>query len=107
LTLLLKINSVEDSRAPPIEGLVRAELLEAYYYLQEVQPNKKTKIIVQMAVDPKGAIPLWLVRASQKNWPQNTMAKLRDLASDESIPVSQKILDYFNLDSSNKRRKTK
>lgn len=94
-TMLVEMKSVEDPKMPPQDGIVRGQIYLSYFYMKQLPGDAGTQMIIEMSVNPMGAIPMWLVRASQKNWPQNTMAKLSALASDSKIPVSQKIIDYF------------
>ena len=94
-TMLILMKSVIDPAAPPIEGIVRGEIVHSYYYLKEMLGKQGTKMVVEMEVDPKGSIPMWLVNLSQKGWPHNTLAAIRKLSLREDIPVLAKLEKYF------------
>lgn len=92
--MLIKMKSIEDAREPPRDGVVRGEILISYFYMKEL-PGNRTQMVIEMALDPKGAIPLWLVNSAQKKWPHNTLKKLREVSTNEMIPVSKEIEDFF------------
>ena len=96
-TALIDMKSVEDPAVPPVDGVVRGELIHSYYYLKEFEGAKATRMVVEMEVNPKGAIPLWLVNLSQKVWPHNTLAAIKKLALREDIPVIAKVEKYFEV----------
>ena len=99
-SMLVTLKSIQDPRVPPKDGIVRAEVVEAFYYLKEVEGVRATKVVVQMAVDPKGAIPLWMMNMVQKDWPNRTLDNLRKLSQREDIIPSDEINGYFlNADS--------
>jgi len=94
-TMLILMKSVVDPAAPPISGIVRGEIVHSYYYLKEMLGTHATKMVVEMEVDPKGAIPMWLVNLSQKGWPHNTLAAIKKLCLRKDIPVLAKFDQYF------------
>lgn len=94
-TMLLVMNSVEDPGMPPREGVVRGDILQSYYYLKEMDGVTATKLVVEMKVDPKGAIPLWLVNLSQKRWPHNTLYAIKKLALKEDVTVLPRLEKIF------------
>lgn len=95
-TMLITMKSVEDKSAPPRDGIVRGEIVHSYYYLKEVNGLRATKMVVEMEVDPKGAIPMWLVNLSQKGWPHNTLAAVKKLSLKEDIAVLPKLENFFD-----------
>ncbi len=106
-TLLITMKSIEDPAAPPLKGIVRGEIIHSYYYLKEISGLRATKMVVEMEVDPKGAIPLWLVNLSQKGWPHNTLAAVKKLSLREDIRVPSKIEKYFSGVRADKKGKKK
>ena len=94
-SMLVTIKSVTDERMPPRDGIVRGEIEHAYYYLTSMEGVRATQVVVEMALDPKGVIPLWLMNAAQKNWPSKTLHGLRRMAEREDIPPSKDVQDYF------------
>ena len=58
-------------------------------------PDPRTQIIVEMALNPMGAIPLCMVNLTQKRWPHNTLLGLKKLALKADLVVPKEIEDYF------------
>lgn len=74
-TVILDIASVEHPKAPPTVG-VRGELKFSSYRFER-RGEDKTHVDVAVALDPKGALPSWVVNMIQKSWPYNTLSSLR------------------------------
>lgn len=72
---VLDIRSVTHPKAPLTVG-VRGELEYSSYVLKRV--GDKTLVDVSVALDPKGALPGWIVNMVQKSWPVNTLKALRE-----------------------------
>ena len=70
-----KIKSVNDPRKGPDDCCVRA-IAYGTFYRFEALPGEKTRMIVEVHTDPKGAIPDWLVNIIQKKWPSKTLSAL-------------------------------
>ena len=92
------MNSIEDSREPPHPGVVRGEILHAYYFLRDVSTADvpATQVIVEIAADPKGSIPSWIVNLTQKNWPNNTLHALEKVATREDLFITPEIRQFFS-----------
>jgi hypothetical protein len=97
LSIFIALNSVEDAREPPKPGIVRGEILHSYYYLEEVSGGvaPETRVVVEVAVDPKGSIPSWLVNLTQKHWPHSTLLALERVANRSGILVPDEIEKWF------------
>lgn len=74
-TAVLDINSVTHPKAPPTVG-VRGELKNSTYELK--RQGDKTHVDVSIVLDPKGALPAWIVNLVQKSWPMKTLSALRE-----------------------------
>lgn len=81
--VLITLQSVEDSLVPATAGYVRAEG-ERTFWSFEVLPDGKTKIIVEVMTDPKGALPDWLVNSVQEDWPHKSINSLINYAKTQS-----------------------
>ena len=57
----------------------------------------QTQVVIEMALDPKGAIPMWMVNLTQKKWPHNTLLALKKISSREDLVVPKEIEDYFSV----------
>ncbi len=72
------IKSVEEPSCPPNEDkAVRGELVASTYQLQGLEDGR-TRVTVEIQVDPKGSLPKWLVNWAQKGWPRATLENIRD-----------------------------
>ncbi len=72
---VLNISSTQHEKAPPSPG-VRG-FLEYSSYVLRPQGENKTVVEVTVLMDPKGALPKWVVNLVQKSWPKNTLSGLR------------------------------
>lgn len=99
-TLLIAMKSEEHPSAPPIEGIVRGEMIHSYYYLKEQPDGMHTRMVVEMEVNPKGEIPLWLVNLSQRGWPHQTLFSIRKMAARKDLKILKKIEEYFGKSGS-------
>ena len=104
-TMIIKTTSIEDARVPLNPKTVRGHILFSNTYLKQVEGVRSTKIIMEVAVDPKGVIPKWLVAASQRNWPSNTLLQLKKIAAREDIQVSPEVQHYFSNQSEKRGKK--
>jgi hypothetical protein len=99
-TMTISMKSEENALKPPQSGLVRGEILRCFYSMKEiVGAEPKTEIVIEMALDPKGVIPMWMVNLTQKKWPHNTLNALKKLAMNPDLVVPKEIEDYFKAKS--------
>jgi len=68
--------SIKDDSLMPETSAVRGEILHGKERLTSLSENK-TWIEVEIAVDPKGAIPKWVANLVQKSWPRKTIEGIR------------------------------
>lgn len=71
-----KIKSVTSAKKGEDDCCVRAEVYGTFYEFTALPGEDKTKIIVEVHTDPKGALPTWLVNLIQKSWPSKTLGGL-------------------------------
>jgi hypothetical protein len=94
-TVTFELKSVVDALAPPDDDkAVRGELLSSTYVLTQVE-ERKTKVTVEIQVDPKGSIPKWLVNYAQKGWPRGTLEGVRDQAAKADVKELALLKDAF------------
>jgi hypothetical protein len=74
-TAVLDINSTTHPKAPSTVG-VRGTLEDCSYLL--TRKGEKTFVDVSIILDPKGALPAWVVNLVQKSWPMKTLTGLRN-----------------------------
>jgi hypothetical protein len=76
---------------------VRGTILHAYYFLQDASTAQAqaTKVIVEIAADPRGSIPSWIVNLTQKNWPTHTLHALEKVSSRDDLVIAPEIREFF------------
>lgn len=67
---------------PEQPGIVRAQLLEGIYTLTPLSETQ-TKVEFSFYADPKGHLPGWLEHIVQRNFPYNSLRRLRQLTTAE------------------------
>ena len=71
-TAIFLSHSVEKYNVPVCDGCVRGNIFLSKLILTALPEQNRTNFIGEVHVDPKGAIPSWLVNLVQKDWPSNT-----------------------------------
>jgi hypothetical protein len=105
-SMLITMVSTVTPLQPEKDGIVRGEILHSFYYMKEIPGSEpKTEVLIEMALDPKGAIPMWMVNLTQKKWPHNTLLALKKIATKPDLVVPKEIEDYFNVSSKTGRKK--
>jgi len=83
-TILVLMHSVGDPAAPETK-YVRGVIMESSFILRSIDAGGKVLMTAEVHVDPKGSIPSWLVNLLQKDWPHNTLYKLRKQCAKNDI----------------------
>lgn len=91
--LKIAMNDTEHPDMPPRPGVVRARLLPSKYFVKELAPNK-TFLSIEVAVDPKGNVPLWLVRLKQRKWPRKTLLAFKKFATEFKGPIPPEFEEF-------------
>ncbi len=71
----------------PDRGPVRGDVSGSYYILRPIDGGRRTLAIGVAMVDPKGAVPSWLVNLYQRNWPYDTLMALRTQVKRRPVKV--------------------
>ncbi len=74
-TAILSIKSIIRDDVPEIKGRVRGQLDRLVYKLEKLESNK-TKVTVEVMVNPKGLLPNFMINLIQKEWPITTLRQL-------------------------------
>mgnify|MGYP005817522731 CR=1 FL=1 len=69
------MKSVEDPTVPPDRCCVRAHVSSNHIELKATS-DKRTEVVAEAHVDPKGSLPAWLVNLVQKTFPRKTLEGL-------------------------------
>jgi hypothetical protein len=97
-SIFIMMNSIDDAREPPRPGAVRGSILHAYYLLRDASTPQvtATRVVVEIAADPKGSIPSWIVNLTQKRWPNNTLHSLEKISRREDLVIAPEIKEFFS-----------
>jgi hypothetical protein len=82
--VILNVHSVTDPLAPSTD-YVRGELLKSSFTLTSIDHGAKTLLVTEIHADPKGSVAKWIVNMFQKNWPHNTIRRLREQVAKSDI----------------------
>jgi hypothetical protein len=93
--IFVTVKSITHKKQPPVDGIVRAEVVEGKYILTKIA-KKRTNVVVQMLADPKGSIPKWVVNIYQKSWPYLTLKKIKELAESGTFPMHKTVKRAFS-----------
>ena len=85
-TVKISMHSVTDRSMPDQKGVIRGELMESTYLLQELDGGK-TRIEASFYGDPKGWLPTWIINYFQKSWPYTTLINLRRQAARNDLEM--------------------
>ena len=89
--LLIRMNSDENPKKPVQSGVVRGDLIDSSFTLQQLGP-KRTRFLCEIHADPKGAIPKWVVNLFQKSWPYDTITGLKKQLKKPDIKENETVL---------------
>ena len=81
----------------PLTSAIRGEIIESRYRILSLDGGKRSHLIGQALVDPKGSVPKWIVNFFQKQWPVSTIRSLRKQVAKLDIVVPefyQKLLPW-------------
>jgi hypothetical protein len=68
--------SVDSEPAEPVRGAVRMRRIEGHYRLRALAPGE-TWVEYQVASDPGGMLPAWIVERTSQDFPLRTLLNLR------------------------------
>jgi len=72
----VRLESIEDPRMPPVDGVVRMPRLVGSYKLKP--DEARTRIAFEIDVEPGGSVPIWLVKMVSLKLPLQTLRNLRE-----------------------------
>lgn len=73
--------------AAPETGAVRGEIIESLYKIIAIDGGRRSHLVGQALVDPKGSVPKWIVNFFQRQWPISTVQALRKQVGRADIVV--------------------
>ncbi len=75
-SILIEFRNTKHPKMPDRDGVVRMPRLTGYWLLEAKSPTT-TELTYQVAADPGGALPAWLVNMVSKNIPFHTIDNVR------------------------------
>jgi|GEM_PF-497236 len=88
-------NSVLDPIKPETDKYVRGRLIKSRYVLTQEDGGAKTRVVVEIHLDPMGSVPKWLVNVFQKSWPFRTLSGIRKQVAKSDVPEIKAIKAFF------------
>ncbi len=80
----LNFHSIDDPTVPD-KGPVRGEAWDSTYALTPTADRKQSTLEYRMLIDPKGAVPSWVVNIFQSHFPHDMIIALRKQAAKADI----------------------
>lgn len=93
--ITIRMRSTSDPAAPPT-GYIRGELISSTFVLTPTADGKGTLVSGDVHCDPRGSVAKWIVNYFQKDWPRNTLKRLRAQAAKPNIvdnPAIRKLVE--------------
>jgi hypothetical protein len=100
LTLMIHMASVSNDSVPVPADTVRGEITNSYNFVRQIDANH-SELVMEMGLDPKGALPSWDSQQQVLAWFNGTMQTLKATVEDPQFKVSKRVQDYIkrhNLD---------
>jgi hypothetical protein len=88
--------SVEDPLKPEDSKYVRGKLIKSRYVLTQEEGGAKTRIVVEIHLDPMGSVPKWLVNLFQKSWPFRTLSGIRKQVLKTDVLENKTVKAFFD-----------
>jgi hypothetical protein len=92
--------SVTDPIAPEYDDYVRGSFKSGKFELTMAERTNKdgtktkgTLVVAEVVVDPKGAVPTFIVNMVQKSWPHKTLTALRKQVAKPDIKDDKRVVD--------------
>ena len=88
------VKSTERDDVPVGENCIRAVLMGSSYFIKPIGRNK-TRLTVEIHLDPKGMVPKWIVNWVQKGWSFKYMEGFRKQVAKPDIVVEEEVKKKF------------
>ncbi len=88
--------SVEDPLKPEDSKYVRGKLIKSRYVLTQEEGGAKTRVVVEIHLDPQGSVPKWLVNLFQKSWPFRTLSGIRTQVAKADVLEHKAVKGFFD-----------
>lgn len=91
-SILISFKNMQHPKMPDRDGVVRMPRLTGHWLLEALSPTS-TRLTYQVAADPGGALPAWLVNMVSKNIPFHTINNLRRQIGKPGYRQQYQVLD--------------
>jgi len=78
-----KTEAADENVGPDTIG-VRAKLIAGDWYMKPLSP-KKTRVVLEVLMDPRGSLPVWFVNIVQRDYPVRALGGLQRQAAKSDI----------------------
>ncbi|MGZ3651329.1 MAG: START domain-containing protein [Bdellovibrionota bacterium] len=88
-TLTIESHSIEDPNFPPTK-FVRGSVVHNEFRLSPLAAAKKTKLVGEFHIDPRGSVPKWVVNLFQRAWPKKAFRAIQKRVEEgkSALPVA-------------------
>ena len=94
----VQMRSVADSKALERDDAVRAEIFASSYVIESLEQRTRTRLTVEIHMDPKGWIPSWIANWAQKDWPKEFLEGFRVQIQKDDIVPDRETVGFFEDD---------
>jgi START domain len=98
--VVFSYHSVTDPIAPEYDDYVRGSFRSGKFELTMAERTNKdgtktkgTIVVAEVVVDPKGAVPTFIVNMVQKSWPHKTLTALRKQVAKPDIKDDKRVVE--------------
>lgn len=98
--VVFSYHSVTDPIAPEYDDYVRGSFKSGKFELTMAERTNKdgsktkgTIVVAEVVVDPKGAVPTFIVNMVQKSWPHKTLTALRKQVAKPDIKDDKRVVE--------------
>ena len=89
------VKSIERDDVPPKSGVVRSKIMGSSYLMKPLSKDR-TRLTVEIHLDPMGMVPKWLVNWVQKGWSYKYMQGFRAQISKTDIAIEDDVKKKFS-----------
>ena len=100
--VIFHVKSVDVPHAPKTP-YVRAVVHKGAYILTALGPNK-TKVVVEMHVDPMGSVAAWIINMFQVDWPYHTLEGLKRQVTKRNVGIIPEVRRLLSKLKSEKKK---
>lgn len=93
-TLLIRMSQVNDQSVPVPMDTARGEVTNSSNFVRQIDPTH-SELVIEMGLDPKGALPSWNSQGQVVQWFDDTMIALKAVVEEPRFKVSDRVQNYI------------